>query len=42
MRVRPGGIDQAGNARARRALIEGAWTYCMQARVTMVSKALAA
>jgi transposase len=32
MRVRPGGIDKAGNARARRALIEGAWTYCMQAR----------
>ena len=32
--VRRGGITKAGNALARRALIEGAWTYRMQARVS--------
>ena len=33
--VRRGGITKAGNAlHARRALIEGAWTYRMQARVS--------
>src|SRR5262245_6644459 len=32
-RVRRGGITKAGNAQARRVLIEGAWTYRMQARV---------
>jgi transposase len=31
--VRRGGITKAGNSQARRALIEGAWTYRMQARV---------
>ena len=31
--VRRGGITKAGNVQARRALIEGAWTYRMQARV---------
>lgn len=31
--IRRGGITKAGNALARRALIEGAWTYRMQARV---------
>jgi transposase len=30
--VRRGGITKAGNAHARRVLIEGAWTYRMQAR----------
>jgi hypothetical protein len=34
IRVRRGGITKAGNAQARRALIEGAWTYRMQARVS--------
>ncbi len=29
-----GGITKAGNALARRALIEGAWTYRMQARIS--------
>jgi transposase len=33
-RLRRGGITKAGNAHARRALIEGAWTYRMQARVS--------
>ena len=33
-RVRRGGITKAGNVQARRALIEGAWTYRMQARVS--------
>lgn len=33
-RLRRGGITKAGNALARRALIEGAWTYRMQARVS--------
>ena len=32
--VRRGGITKAGNAHARRVLIEGAWTYRMQARVS--------
>ncbi len=31
--VRRGGITKAGNSLARRALIEGAWTYRMQARI---------
>jgi transposase len=32
--VRRGGITKAGNAHARRVLIEGAWTYRMPARVS--------
>jgi transposase len=32
--VRRGGITKAGNALARRALIEGAWTYRLPARVS--------
>jgi transposase len=32
--VRRGGITKAGNVLARRVLIEGAWTYCMPARVS--------
>ena len=32
--VRRGGIAKAGSGLARRALIEGAWTYGMQARVS--------
>ena len=32
--VRRGGITKAGNAMARRVLIEGAWTYRMPARVS--------
>jgi transposase len=32
--VRRGRITKAGNAHARRVLIEGAWTYRMQARVS--------
>jgi transposase len=32
--VRRGGITKAGNALARRVLIEGAWTYRMAARVS--------
>jgi len=32
--VRRGGITKAGNALARRALIEGAWAYRMQARIS--------
>jgi transposase len=32
--VRRGGITKAGNGQARRVLIEGAWTYRMQARVS--------
>ena len=32
--VRRGGITKAGNSQARRALIEGAWTYRMQARIS--------
>ena len=32
--VRRGGITKAGNAIARRVLIEGAWTYRMSARVS--------
>jgi transposase len=32
--LRRGGITKAGNAHARRALIEGAWTYRMPARVS--------
>src|ERR1700677_3611314 len=31
--IRRGGITKAGNALARRVLIEGAWTYRMQARI---------
>ena len=33
-RVRRGGITKAGNIRARRVLIEGAWTYRFPARVS--------
>jgi transposase len=33
-RLRRGGITKAGNAHARRALIEGAWTYRLPARVS--------
>jgi transposase len=32
--VRRGGITKAGNSQAHRALIEGAWTYRMQARIS--------
>jgi transposase len=32
--IRRGGITKAGNAQARRVLIEGAWTYRMPARVS--------
>jgi transposase len=32
--IRRGGITKAGNALARRVLIEAAWTYRMQARVS--------
>jgi hypothetical protein len=32
--VRRGGIPKAGNIHARRASIEGAWAYRMQARVS--------
>ena len=32
--IRRGGVTKAGNALARRVLIEGAWTYRMQARVS--------
>ena len=32
--VRRGGITKAGNALARRVLIEGAWSYRMSARVS--------
>ena len=32
--VRRGGITKAGNALARRVLIEGAWAYRMSARVS--------
>jgi transposase len=32
--IRRGGITKAGNALARRVLIEGAWAYRMQARVS--------
>lgn len=34
MSIRRGGITKAGNTHARRVLIEGAWTYRMQARVS--------
>jgi transposase len=33
-RVRRGGITKAGNSRARRVLIEGAWTYRFPARMS--------
>src|SRR5215203_1770350 len=33
-RVRRGGITKAGNGRARRVLIEGAWTYRFRARLS--------
>ena len=33
-RVKRGGITKAGNMRARRALVEGAWTYRFPARVS--------
>ena len=33
-RVRRGGITKAGNTRARRVLIEGAWTYRFPARMS--------
>jgi transposase len=32
--VRSGGITKAGSSLARRALVEGAWSYRMQARVS--------
>ena len=32
--VRRGGITKAGSGLARRALVEGAWSYRMQARVS--------
>ena len=32
--VRRGGITKAGSSLARRALVEGAWSYRMQARVS--------
>jgi hypothetical protein len=32
--LRRGGITKTGNAHARRALIQGAWTYRMPARVS--------
>jgi transposase len=32
--IRRGAITKAGNALARRVLIEGAWTYCMPAWVS--------
>ena len=32
--IRRGGVTKAGNGQARRALIEGAWTYRMQARIS--------
>jgi len=35
-RVRRGGITKAGNSRARRVLVEGAWTYRQAARVGRV------
>ena len=35
-RVRRGGITKAGNSRARRVLVEGAWTYRHAARVGRV------
>lgn len=34
MTVRRGGITKAGSSLARRALVEGAWSYRMQARVS--------
>lgn len=33
--VRRGGITKAGSGLARRALIEGAWSYRMQARISL-------
>ena len=33
-RVRRGGITKTGNSRARRVLIEGAWTYRFRARMS--------
>jgi len=33
-RVTRGRITKAGDTRARRVLIEGAWTYCFQARIS--------
>src|SRR3712207_540282 len=33
-RIRRGGITKAGNGRARRVLIEGAWTYRFRARMS--------
>jgi transposase len=33
-RVRRGGLTKAGNGRARRALVEGAWTYRFPARMS--------
>ena len=32
--IRRGGITKAGNSRARRVLIEGAWTYRFPARMS--------
>lgn len=38
-RVRRAGITKAGNSRARRALIEGAWTYRFPARISSTIQA---
>jgi transposase len=38
-RVKRGGITKAGNKRARRVLIEGAWTYRFPARVSQTIQA---
>ncbi len=38
-RVRRGGITKAGNSRARRVLVEGAWTYRFPARMSRLLKA---
>jgi Transposase and inactivated derivatives len=37
-RVKRGGVTKAGNKRARRVLIEGAWAYRFPARVAPPSK----
>ena len=40
-RVRRGGITKAGNGRARRVLIEGAWTYRFRARMSRLLRGAA-
>lgn len=37
--VKRGGITKAGNSRARRMLVEGAWTYRFPARVSRTKQA---